>query len=180
VSGFLFAFIAVLLAACGARDQAVLAQLTLVQGRRPMLLAVALASALATTAFAGWAALRLVPEMAGAARSVLGAIALVVAGGEMVLLGPPRRPAEPTNSLFAALLVLAGWQVGDAARLLVLAIGVATAAPVPAALGGGLASLVMLALGWMVPAVPLHPLLRSARIAAGLLMMVIGALIFIA
>ena len=131
MSGFLFAFLAVLAAGFGARDQILLALLTRAQGRRPMLLAVALAGAVLATAFAGWAAWRLSAEMTGPARDALASIALVIAGGEMALLRPKREPAEPTRSLFAAFLVLVAWQVSDAARLLVFALGVATAAPCP-------------------------------------------------
>jgi hypothetical protein len=176
VSGFLYAFLAVLLAGFGARDQSLLGQMTLAQGRRPLLLVVALCSALAATAVAGWAGAKIVPETAGGARTVIGAIALVIAGAEMVVFGPPRAPAEPTRSLFAAGLVFAGWQMGDAARLL----GVATAAPVPAAIGGAAASMAVLSLGWAAPSLPLLMPLRRLRIGAGILLMLVGALMFIA
>jgi putative Ca2+/H+ antiporter (TMEM165/GDT1 family) len=180
VSGFLYAFLAVLLAGFGARDQSLLGQMTLAQGRRPLVLVVALCSALAATAVAGWAGAKIVPETAGGARTVIGAIALVIAGAEMVVFGPPRAPAEPTRSLFAAGLVFAGWQMGDAARLLVLALGVATAAPVPAAIGGAAASMAVLSLGWAAPSLPLLMPLRRLRIGAGILLMLVGALMFIA
>jgi len=111
---------------------------------------------------------------------VIGAIALVIAGAEMVVFGPPKAPAEPTRSLFAAGLVFAGWQMGDAARLLVLALGVATAAPVPAAIGGAAASMAVLSLGWAAPSLPLLMPLRRLRIGAGILLMLVGALMFIA
>jgi len=113
VSGFLFAFLAVLVAAAGARDQVLVAALTRSQGPRPMLLAIAIAGALAATAFAGWAAYRLGADMIGPARKALGGIALILAGGEMVLISPGRKPAEPTRSLFAAFLVLTAWQVSE-------------------------------------------------------------------
>lgn len=180
MSGFLFAFLAVLLAGAAARDQALLARLTVAQGRRPLLLLVALFGALATSVFSGWVAARLLPETAGSVRAMLGAIALVVAGLEMVVFGPPRAPAEPTNSLFAAFLVMCAWQVGDAARLLILALGVATASPVPVVLGGVLASAAHLTLGWMLPPLVDLPALRRARRMGGVALMLVGAVTFIA
>jgi len=179
VSGFLFAFLAVLVAAAGARDQVLIAALTRSQGPRPMLLAVAMAGALAATALAGWAAHRLGADMTGPARKALAGIALILAGGEMVLVAPGRKPAEPTRSLFAAFLVLTAWQISDAARLLVLALGVATASPVPAALGGALASCAMLAAGWLMPGPVGTPALRRIRRWAGVAVVLLGGATFI-
>ena len=179
MSGFLFAFLAILVAAAGARDQVLIATLTRRQGARPMLLAIAMAGALAATAFAGWAAYRLGADMTGPARKALGGIALILAGGEMVLIAPGRKPAEPTRSLFAAFLVLTAWQVSDAARLLVLALGIATAAPVPAALGGAAASCAMLAAGWLTPGPVGSPVLRRARRWAGVGVVLLGGATFI-
>jgi len=167
VSGFLFAFLAVLVVGAAARDQVLVAMLARIQGPRPLLLATALLAAALTTAFAGWAAARLAAELGPPFRAALASVALVVAGGEMVLVGPARRPAEPTRSLFAALLVLAAFQVSDAARLLVLAFGVSTAAPIPAALGGVAASWVLLAAAWLAPGAVLSRALARARRWAG-------------
>jgi putative Ca2+/H+ antiporter (TMEM165/GDT1 family) len=132
MSGFLFALIACVLASLGARDQALVASLRAVQGPRPALLLVALATAAATTALAAWAGARLLADLAPHQRGLAAALGLLAAGGEMLLLGTPRAPTEPTRSLFAALVVLLAHQVTDAARLLVLTLAVATAAPVPA------------------------------------------------
>jgi putative Ca2+/H+ antiporter (TMEM165/GDT1 family) len=177
VTGFLFAFLAVLVASLGARDTVLLAQLTRAQGPRAGVLASALVAAAATSAFAGWAALALLPQMLPPARVVFAALALVVAGAEMLVLSPSRGPEEPTRSLFAVLLVLAAQQVTDASRLLILALGVGTASPVEAALGGGAASVAMVAAAWLAPDLPTLPWLRLARRIAGGLLLVAGVLL---
>lgn len=174
MSGFLFAFIAVLVCGIGARDQVLVAALTRAQGPRPLLLVTALVAALATTAFAGWAAARLAADLAPPARSLFAAFALGIAGAEMLILRSPRAPAEPTGSLFAAFLVLAAMQITDAARFLVLAIGVATAAPLPAGLGGAAASVAALCAGWLAPDMVALRQVKVLRRAAGGLLLIVG------
>ncbi|MFC3175317.1 hypothetical protein ACFOD9_13740 [Novosphingobium bradum] len=177
MSGFLFALIACLLASLGARDQVLLARLTVAQGPRPLLLAVALISAAATAAFAAWAGARVLADLAPPLRTIAAALALLLAGGEMLLLGPGKPPAEPTRSLFAAFLVLAAQQVTDSARLLVLAFAVGTAAPIPAGLGGALGSGAALVLAWLAPVLPAR--LGRARPLAGALIALIGAVLLV-
>ncbi len=180
MSGFFFAFLAVLVAGIAARDQALVAHIAAVQGQRVTLLAVALLSAFAATALAGAAALRLLIDIAPPARGIFAGLALVLAGGEMLFWPAARPPAEPTRSLFAALLVLFVQQLTDAARFLVLALGIATAAPVPAALGGAAASAAMLALGWAAPAIATGKRARQLRRAGGIVMFFMGLWQFIA
>jgi hypothetical protein len=174
VSGFLFAFLAVLFCAMGARDQLVIARMTRAQGQRPMLLVIALAAAAGTSAFAGWAAGKLAADMAPPARTMFAAFALILSGLEVLVLRPPRQPEEPTGSLFAAFLVLAAQQLTDGARFLVLAMGVATAVPLTAALGGGAASLLALTLGWLFPEAVEAPWLRRGRMVAGCILAAVG------
>ena len=173
MSGFLYAFLAVLVCGIGARDQVLVAGLTRVQGARPMLLVVALLAALGTSAFAGWAAARLVADMEPPARILFAAFALVLAGLEVLVLRGPRAPEEPTGSLFAAFVVLAAQQITDGARFLILALGLATAAPLPAALGGGVASMAVVGAGWLVPDLAsARPVRRVRRLAGGTLVVV--------
>ncbi|HET9630329.1 MAG TPA: hypothetical protein VFP14_12695 [Novosphingobium sp.] len=172
MSGFLFALIACLVASLGARDQVLVARVTEGQGPRPMLLGIALLAACATAAFAAWAGARLLPELAPPLRLVVTAVVLVLAGGEMLLLGPGRAPAEPTRSLAAAFIVLAAQQVTDSARLLVLALAVGTAAPVPAGLGGALGSGATLVAAWLAPDLPSR--LRLPRRVSGVILALLG------
>ncbi|MFC3592608.1 hypothetical protein ACFOON_03105 [Novosphingobium piscinae] len=115
-------------------------------------------------------------ELAPAARALFAALALVLAGGEMVLLGPRPAPAEPTHSLGATVLVLLGQQITDAARFLVLALAVSTAAPLPAGLGGAVGSMAGLAVVWTAPGLVATTAARHARrlIGAGLLVLGLG------
>lgn len=177
MSGFLFALIACFLAALGARDQVLVARVTAGQGPRPLLLVVGLLTVAVSSALAGWAGWRLLGELAPPLRSVAAALVLVLAGGEMLLLGPGKPPAEPTRSLFAAFVVLLAHQLTDGARLLVFALAVGTGAPVAAGLGGAIGSGAALLGGWLAPEVP-ERLGRVRRIAGAVLALVGAALLF--
>lgn len=169
MAGFLFTFLAVMLAGLGARDQAAVAGLTMRQGQRPAVLAVAVAISIATAAASAWAATAIAPQLAPRARAIMAALALGFAAVEAGFLKPRPHPHEPTNSLAALGVVLAALQITDAARFLVFAIALATAATIPAALGGALGGAVALAVAWAEPALFTDPRLRTARrIIAGL------------
>jgi len=174
LSGFLYAFLASVLATFGARDQATVAQLGAVQGRRPVLLVTALASTIGTTVFVAWAAARLAADMTPEARGVFAAMALVFSGAEMLVLGQRKAPAEPTHSLFAAAIVLAAQQLTDATRFLVLALAVGTAAPLTAGVGGVVGATLAIGAGWAMPELATAPQLRLVRRAAGATLLVIG------
>lgn len=177
MSGFLFAFIATLLATFGARDQVTVAHLTRVQGARPLLLVIALVSSGLSVAAAAWAAHWIMADLVPDARALFAVLALLIAGGEMLVLGPRKPALEPTRSLSAAFIVLFAQQLTDAARFLVLALAVGTAAPVTAAIGGALGSMVALVGGWAVPALALAPDLRLWRRVAGAGLVVIGVVV---
>jgi Ca2+/H+ antiporter, TMEM165/GDT1 family len=177
VSGFLFALIACLVASLGGRDQVLVARLAAAQGPRPALLVVALVAALASTALAAWAGARLLADLAPSQRGLGAALALIAAGADMLVLGPGKPPAEPTRSLFAAFVVLLAHQITDAARLLVLALAVATAAPLPAGMGGALGSGAALVSGWLAPA--LTGRIARPRRLAGLAMALLGGILLV-
>lgn len=177
LSGLLYALLAVLVASFGARDQALVADLGQRQGRRPLLLLVALLATACTTALAAWAGARMLGSLMPQARVVFAAIALLAAGAEMMLFGPRRVPDEPTHSLFAAWLVLMGLQITDAARFLALALAVGTAAPVPVGIGATAGGMAALALGWAVPEWTGTQPLGWGRRAAGAVLVIIGLLL---
>ena len=131
--------LAVLFAGLGARDQVAVAGLSLRQGPRTTVLLVAVVVTGATSAFAGWAASIIAPEMLPPARMFLAALALALAGAESLVIVPRNKPEEPTHSLGATVIVLLSHQLTDAARFLIFGIAVATNAPVPAGLGGAFA-----------------------------------------
>lgn len=83
---------------------------------------------------------------------MLVAIALLLAGIELVLLRPGRAPAEPTRSFGAILIVLSAAQLTAAAGFLVFALAAATGVPWLAAAGGALGSGAVLMGAWSMGA----------------------------
>lgn len=138
------------LAMLGARPTLLTARLAAALGPGAGLLATCWLSAIATSALAGWAGAWLAPQMAPAAKAMFVAAALAVSALELLFMRSRAAPAEPTRSLGAILLVLLAAQVTDAARFFVLALAVATGAPVLAAAGGALGSGAVLTAAWAV------------------------------
>ena len=176
MNGFLLAFLACLLAGCGARDSVLVAALTDRLGPRLSLLVIACTSGTLTSALAAWAAQDLAGMMSHDARLLLAAFALGAAGMESLLIGPGPRAQEPTRSLFAALLVLISNQVVDASRFIVLALALAFDGPVPAALGGAMGGGAAIAASWLNAGALLAalPRLRLARRCAGAVLLLAG------
>ncbi len=174
MTAFYFTLIAVLLAGLGARDQATVAMLTQQLGQRVTLLLVGVLLCFATAAFAAWASTLIAPLLLPRARLFFAALALGFAGIESLLLAPTRKPLEPTHSLGAATLVLLAHQLTDAARFLIFAIAVATKAPLPAGIGGALGGATIIAAGWFLPALCLHPHMLLVRRAIGVLLLAVA------
>lgn len=161
----LFAFIAAMIAGFGARDQLLVAGLVARLGRRWPILLVALASAMFSTAVVVLAARTIGAELNNRAGLLLAALALALAALELALVQPRRAPDEPTRSLGATGIVLLATQITDATRFLVFAIAIATEAPRTAGLGGMIASLAVITVGWLggseLLALPLRPVRRA-------------------
>jgi hypothetical protein len=136
------------LAMLGSRPALLTARLAGDAGGGAALLVVCWIVSAITAALAGWAGSALAPLMAPAAGAMFVAAALAIAAIELAILKLPARPAEPTRSLGAVSLVLFAGQVTDAARFLILAVGVATEAPAFAAFGGAFASGAVLTFAW--------------------------------
>lgn len=167
MSAFYFAFLAVILAGLGARDQATVAMLSQRQGARPGVLLTGIAVSIATAAFAAWAGSFVVPLLGGKARLVMVAIALALAAAESLWPFATRRMEEPTASLGALAVVVLAHQLTDAARFLVFALAVATDAPLAAGIGGAAGGAVSLAAAWMLPEMFGAPSIRLARRVVG-------------
>lgn len=174
MTSFYLALIAVLLAGIGARDQVTLARLTLAQGARPLALVLAVALAVATAAAAAVAASAIAPTMPPPARQVMAAMALVLAGGESLLIVSARKPAEPTRSLGALALVLAAQQLTDAPRFLVFAMGVGTGSPVLAGAAGALSGAALMAMAWFGPEGVTHRAAGITRRVFGAVLLLVG------
>lgn len=150
------------------------------QGQRPGVLLVALACCIGTAALAAWAGSVVLPLLASKARTILAAMALGLAGGEQLLIGASRaKPEEPTLSLGALGIVLFAHQVTDAARFLVFAMAVASAAPLAAGIGGAVGGAVALGATWLAPEYFAGGKLRTVRrVVGGILLLVALVLAF--
>lgn len=175
MSGFLFAFLAVALAATGARDQMLVAGLAARNGQKLGLLVVAIASSMLAAAAIAWAAQAILPLLAPAARRLFAAIALGLAGAELLLVRPKAPPEEPTQSLGATAIVLFAQELTDGARFLIAGMAVATGAPLAAGLGGAAAGAVAVTAAWLGADDWLRLPLRPVRIAAGAVLLLIAA-----
>lgn len=136
------------LAMLGARPARQTAELAQALGGSVGLLAVGWLTATLASALAAWAGMAMLPLMAPAAKAMFVALALALAAIELMVAREKPAPAEPTRSLGAIALVLFAGQLTDAARFFVLALAVATGAPVLAAAGGALGSGAVLSAAW--------------------------------
>jgi len=109
---FATAFAAALLLGLGARDQMLVAGLSLRLGKRLSLLLTVLTASALTSAVAIWAG----EALARPSSPLLAGFALIFAGLEMVLRRPGPVPVEPTRSLGAMGLAFAFVQIFDAVR----------------------------------------------------------------
>jgi hypothetical protein len=177
MSAFYLAFLAVLFAGLGARDQTTVAAISLRQRGRPGVLLTGLVVSFLTAAFAAWAASFVAPLLAPKARLVMVAIALAGAGAEALWPFTSRRMEEPTASLGALGIVLIAHQVTDAARFLVFALAAFFAAPVAAGIGGAAAGMVSLGLAWLLPDLLGDARLRVGRRAVGVILLLTAAVV---
>lgn len=176
MTGMLFSLIAVLLASLGARDQATMAGLAEERGSGG-LLATAIAVCVVSAAVAAIAAVAIAPMLTPKARMIFVAMALALAGLESLVFSPRAKPEEPTRSLGAFAIVLFAHQLTDAARFLVFALAVATAAPIPAAVGGAAGGAAAMTGAWLAPDLFASAGLRLARRVIGALLLVAAVIV---
>jgi len=150
MSGFMFAFAAVLLTSIGSRDQLLIANIAGRLGQSASLLAtgcfVAIVTAVAMT-LSGQFVAALLPS---SAKLMLAAFALMAAAVE--LAWSPKRSflKEPTRSLMAIGLVLFVRQLGDGSRFLIFAFAAGSGTPWFAAAGGALGGIGAVLIGWLL------------------------------
>ena len=166
MDSFLFSLLLVFALALGGRDQWLVARWADALGRRVSLLLVGVAAAVCTAALMAWAGAGFADRLPPRAAQMLVAFALAIAGAELAWPVRLKEPREPTRSLGAIALVLAGRQVGDAARFAVFAFAAHAHWPVTAAIGGALGGGAAIVLGWSIGAAGLVRLpLRAIRLA---------------
>lgn len=176
MTGLLLALIATLLVGIGARDQVLVAQLSKRQGARPALLLVAATSGALAAGLAAWGGAQVAGLMTGNARLFLVALALGLAGLELIVLAARRAPAEPTNSLGAFAIVIFAAQLTDAVRFLVFALAALTRAPLTTGMGGALGTVLVVGAGWMALGAVQAPWLVPVRrwLGAALVVLALG------
>ncbi|HEY6815837.1 MAG TPA: hypothetical protein VI168_09895 [Croceibacterium sp.] len=128
------------MATLGGREAVRVARLSAVLGGGAVLLVAGWLACVVACLIAARLGAGIAGEMAPEAKAMLVAIALLLAGLELLVLRPGRKPAEPTRSFGAVLLVLGAAQLTAAAGFLVFALAAATGAPWLAAAGGALGS----------------------------------------
>jgi len=173
---FFFALIATFLADVGARDQRLVAALSARLGGSGGLLATGWIASAATAALAAVVGAAIAHMLPPSGKTMFVALALLLAVGELAWPIVQKEPAEPTRSLFAALLVIASHQVSDGARFLIVALAAATGAPLLAGIGGAIGGGMALTLGWALGADLFRRIpLRAARLAIAALLLVAAA-----
>jgi len=124
------------------------AQLSGALGQGAALLLAGWLACLIACGMAAWLGAGIAVQLFPQAKTMMIAIALVLAGLELLVLRPGSAPSEPTRSFGAILIVLSAAQVTGAAAFLVFALAAATAAPWLAAAGGALGGAAVLSAAW--------------------------------
>ena len=137
---FFLALIAAALATLGGREAVRVARLSAALGGGVALLVAGWLGCAAASVLAARLGAGIAGELAPEAKAMLVAIALLLAGLELLVFRPGRAPSEPTRSFGAVLMVLSVAQLTAAAGFLVFALAGATGAPWLAAAGGTLGS----------------------------------------
>ena len=181
MSAFFLTFLAVAAAMLAGRDAVRVARLKATLGWGGPLLVTILIAALAGAALAAWIAGSLAPLIAPTYKPIVVAVALGLAGLELLLRTPPPKPKEPTRSMGAITLVLLLGMVTDATGFIILSIAIATGEMMLAAAGGaiGAAAVLVAALlaadDWQkLPLGILRKLVAAALILAAIAIVIIG------
>lgn len=176
---FATGFFAALLLGMGARDQILVAALSLRLGKRISLLLTALMASILASMLGVWAGQALAAYVPRSWQPLLVGLALTLAGLEMILRRAGLIPEEPTRSLGAMGLAAFLVQVFDAVRIVLFGLVLAAALPLATLLGLVAGALVAVSLGWSGGARLLSfPLLRWRRIV-GVLLAAAGTLALI-
>jgi len=141
---FFLTFIAVAFAMLAGRDASRVARLRTSLGWGGPLLVTVMLAAFAGAALAAWIAGELAPLIPPQFKPVVVAVALGLAGLEVLLRAAPKQAKEPTRSMGAITLVLLLGMVTDASGFTILSLAIATGEPLLAAAGGALGALVVL------------------------------------
>jgi len=171
---FLLAFLVCALAIAAGRESVRVARLAAAHKGSLVLIPAILGAAFAQAAIAASLAGELGKMLTPDTRPLIVAIALALAGAEVLVLRAPRQPREPTPSIGATALVLFAELVTGAAGLLVIGLSVATGYPVLAGAGGALAALAALGAAMLAREDWEKLPLRAMRLAGGGVLLLAG------
>ena len=138
MSAFFLAFLATALVIASGRDALFVARLSQALHRAPGLHVAIVLAAVALAALPVWLAGSVAEHLDGAAGRLFVALALLVAGAELLVLRSSPTFAEPTHSTIATALVLAVRLVSGASGFLLLALAARGTAPAAFTAAGGL------------------------------------------
>ncbi len=141
---FFLTFIAVVAAMVAGRDAMRVARLRSTLGWTGPLVVTVLLAAFAGAGLAAWIARGIAPLIPADFKPFVVAVALLLAGLEVLLRTPPEKPREPTRSMGAITLVLLLGMVTDASGFIILSLAIATGEALLAAAGGAMGALVVL------------------------------------
>ncbi|WP_338243200.1 hypothetical protein [Aurantiacibacter hainanensis] len=177
---FFLTFVAVAAAMLAGRDAVRVARLRAALGWKAPLFATAALAALAGGGLAAWIAGELAPLIPSALKPIVVAVALGLAGIEVLLRAAPEKPKEPTRSMGAITLVLLLGMVTDASGFTILSLAIATGEPLLAALGGASGALLVLVTAILVGEDWLQLPLRALRriVGAGLILAALAIAIY--
>ena len=168
MDAFLLAMILTFVIAFGSREQRIVAQFSDAMGRNVPLLLIAAVCAVVSAAIMAYFGAGLAEIMPRRAAEMLVAFALGIAAFELFWPVKMKPMKEPTRSYVAIAAVLLFRQVGDGARFVIFAIAVWSVYPTTALIGGAIAGLVAVALGWSAGLKRLEQFpLRAARLVLG-------------
>ena len=145
---FFLALLAAAAATLGGREAVRVARLAAALGSGTGLLLACWLGCILACGLSAWLGAGIAAQLAPDAKTMLVAIALLLAGLELVVLRPGRAPVEPTRSFGAILLVIGAAQLTAAAGFLVFALAGATGMPWLAAAGGAIGSGAVLTAAW--------------------------------
>lgn len=145
---FFLAMVLSALATLGGREAVRVARLASALGQAAGLVTACWLASLAGMALAAWLGVGVGRHLHPDAKEMLVALALLLAGVELLVVGPGRKPLEPTRSFGAILLVLAAGQLTGSAGFLVFALAGNAGMPVLAAAGGVLGAGAVLTAAW--------------------------------
>ena len=178
MDAFLLALIIPFLIALGGREQMIVAQFSSATDRNVPLLLIAIACAVATAAVMAYAGATIAAILPRQAAEMLVAFALFAGAVELFWPMKIKPMKEPTRSYVAIGAVLIFRQMQDAARFAIFAIAAWAVYPTTALLGGAMAGVAAVLLGWSLGVETLQKLpLRAIRIALGLCMIVAAVVI---